>query len=85
MTERESAIRHQLDAYLADTLSLDQFTAWLVGTSWNIEKTGDAGASQLAFAIEFALAEHSNGMLTPDELRRALRDLSQSAKLNATV
>jgi hypothetical protein len=39
----------------------------------------------LAFAIELALAEHSNGMLTPDELRRALRDLSQSAKLNATV
>lgn len=48
MTERESAIRNQLRAYLSDAMSLDAFTAWLVGASWNIEQTGDVGASQVA-------------------------------------
>jgi hypothetical protein len=85
MTERESAIRHQLGAYLSDAMSLDEFTAWLVGASWNIEQTGDVGASQLAYAIELALAEHSSGLLTLDELQRALRDLSQHAKFGLTV
>lgn len=85
MTERESAIRHQLDAYLSESMSLDEFTAWIVGASWNIKKTGDIGASQLAFGIELALAEHTSGLLTLDELRRALRDLTQPAEVNATV
>jgi hypothetical protein len=85
MTERESAIRHQLGAYLSDAMSLDAFTAWLVGASWNIEKTRDVGASQLAYAIELALAEHSSGLLRLDELRLALRNLNQRADLNVTV
>ena len=85
MTERESAIRCQLGAYLSDAMSLDEFTAWLVGASWNIEQTGDIGASQLAYAIELALAEHSSGLLTLEELRRALQDLHHRADLNITV
>jgi hypothetical protein len=76
MTERESAIRHQLGAYLSDAMSLDEFTAWIVGASWNIANTGDVGASQLAYAIELALAEHSGGFLTLDELRAELRNIS---------
>ncbi len=85
MTERESAIRHQLRAYLSDDMSLDEFTAWLVGASWNIENVGDVAASQLAYAIELALAEHTSGLLTLDELRHALRDLNQHVDLNLTV
>lgn len=85
LTERESAIRCQLGAYLSDALSLDDFTGWLVGTSWSIEKAGDAGASQLAYAIELALAEHTSGLTTRDELRQALRDLSQLADLSVPV
>ncbi len=85
MTERESAIRHQLRAYLSDDMSLDEFTAWLVGASWNIENVGDVGAIQLAYAIELALAEYSSGLLTLDELRRDLRDLNQPVGLNLTV
>lgn len=82
MTERESAIRHQLGAYLSDAMSLDVFTAWLVGASWNIEQTGDVGASQLAYAIELALAEHSGGFLTLDELRSELRNISREELVN---
>jgi hypothetical protein len=82
MTERESAIRHQLGAYLSDALSLDEFIAWVVGASWNIENAGDAGASQLAFTIELALAEHSSGFLTLDELRSELRNISREEMVN---
>lgn len=85
MTERELTIRHQLGAYLCDAMSLDDFTAWLVAASWNIEQTGDIGASQLAYAIELALAEHTSGLLTLEELRRDLEDLHQRLDLNITV
>jgi hypothetical protein len=85
MTEQESAIRHQLGAHLSDAMSLDEFTAWLVGASWIIEKSGDVGASQLAFVIEFSLAEYSSGRLTLAELRRTLRGLNHSVDLDVTV
>jgi len=85
MRELVSTIRFQLGAFLSDDLSLDEFTAWLVGASWNIDNVGDVGASQLAYAIELALAEHSSGLLTEDELRRDLRDLNQDADLNLTI
>ncbi len=63
-------------------MSLDAFTAWIVGASWNIENTGDVGASPLAYAIELALAEYSSGFLTLDELRSELRHISREELVN---
>ena len=80
----EAAIRHQLGSYLSDRMSLDEFTAWLVGTTWNIESMGEPEASQLVYAIELALAEHTSGLLTLEELRAELRRLSQHVSLDLT-
>ncbi len=81
MKSLEAAIRHQLVSYLSDHLSLDEFTAWLVAATWNIENVGELGASQLAYAIELSLAEHSSGLLTLEELRIELRAISQHVSL----
>lgn len=80
----EAAIRHQLVSYLSDRMSLDEFTAWLVGATWNIESMSEPEASQLAYAIELALAEHTSGLLTLEELRAELRSLSQHVSLDLT-
>ena len=58
-------------------MSLDDFTAWIVGASWNIESTGDGAASQFAYASELALAERSGGFVTFDEFRSEPRTLSR--------
>jgi hypothetical protein len=54
---------------------LDEFTRWLLRTTWNIENTGNASARELVTAVEFALAEISSGLLTFDELRALSRQL----------
>lgn len=77
MKSLEGTIRHQLRSYLTDGISLDEFTAWLIGATWNMENADDAATSQLAYAIELSLAEYTSGLLTLDELRAELRDLSQ--------
>lgn len=85
MNSLETTIRSHLDAYLSDALSLEGFTAWLVGATWNIDNTGDEAATELAFAIELALAEHTSGLTTLVELRQALRGLSQLADPSVPV
>jgi hypothetical protein len=82
MEDLEAAIRHQLGSYLSDRMSLDEFTAWLVGTTWNIDPTSEPEASQLAYAIDLALAEHTSGLLTLEELRAELHGLSQHVSLD---
>jgi hypothetical protein len=80
MDHLEASIQQHLVAYLAGQTSLDDFTSWLVSATWNIGNTGDAGATELAYAVEFALAEHSSGLLTDDELRTELLALSRETK-----
>lgn len=75
MENLETTIRRHLVRYLAGQMSLDDFTDWFVGATWNIQKRGDVGAKQLVYSIELALAEASSGLLTVDELRTELRSL----------
>ena len=82
METLETAIRRHLVSYLAGDATLDVFTDWLVGASWNIENKGDPDAAQLAYSIELALAEASSGLRSLDELRAELRDISQHVSLN---
>jgi hypothetical protein len=71
----ETTIRRHLVRYLAGQMSLDDFTDWFVGATWNIQNRGDVGTKQLVYSIELALAEASSGLLTVDELRTELRSL----------
>jgi hypothetical protein len=81
MDRLEATVHRHLESYLAGNISLAEFTDWLVGTTWNIEQAADPEAVQLAYAIELALAEHSSGLLSLDELRDELRTISQHVNL----
>jgi hypothetical protein len=81
MDDLETTIRRYLVDYLADDTSLNDFTDWFIGATWNIEKEGTAEAKELAYAIDLALAEASSGLLALDELRVALLGLSQHVNL----
>jgi hypothetical protein len=82
LEDLEAAIRHQLASFLSDRMSLDEFTAWLVGSTWNIDPVSEPEASQLAYAIELALAEHTSELVTLEGLRAELHDISQHASFD---
>jgi hypothetical protein len=68
-------IRERLIIYLAGNLSLLDLQEWLVGATWNVEASGDPAAVNLTYDTKLALAEHSRGDISLDELRRRLREL----------
>jgi hypothetical protein len=75
-------IRQHLLSYLFGETSLDVFVDWFVGVTWSIEQTGSPEIPDLVYAIELALAEAWSGLLTSDELRTALRALSEDPVLD---
>jgi hypothetical protein len=77
MDQIEQSIRQHLADYLAGNISLDDFTSWLVGATWNVWNAGSTGAAELTYSVELALAEHSSGLLPDEELRAELRALSR--------
>ena len=82
MENLETTIRRHLVRYLAGQMSLDDFTDWFVGATWNIEKKEDAETKQLVYSIELALAEASSGLLSLDELRTELRTLLNEVNIS---
>jgi hypothetical protein len=81
----ESAIRNHLAAYLAGELSLDQFTDWFVGASWNIDKSESPSAYELAAGIELALAEASSGLLSREDLQAELINLAANTRIGVKM
>jgi hypothetical protein len=81
----ESAIRNHLVAYLAGELSLDQFTDWFVGASWNIDRSESPNAYELAAGIELALAEASSDLLSPEDLREELLKLIADSRIDVKI
>lgn len=82
MERLEQSIRRNLALFLAGSMSLEEFTSWLVRTTWNVDNSGEPEASHLTYSVELALAEHSAGVLSFEELRDELRALSQVVVLN---
>lgn len=83
MTALETSIRQQLKRHLAGELTLAEFTDWFVSASWGVEPQVDSGASHLTYAIELALAERTDNVLTADELTATLRELLASRAVAA--
>ncbi|MCA9879944.1 MAG: hypothetical protein KC442_19250 [Thermomicrobiales bacterium] len=83
MSDLETSIRRQLSQHLAGALALSEFTDWFVGASWGIDLQDDPGAANLTYAIELALAERTDNVLTADELTATLRELAQGRTLAA--
>jgi hypothetical protein len=74
-------IREQLLVFLAQEQSLNAFNEWLTRNTWNIHLES-AEVRELAGDVELALAEHSNGILSRDELRARLAELIMSQRFN---
>lgn len=85
-TPRELALRQHLTDYLDAVVPLDEFQDWLVGATWDIDETGDHAAIELTYDIKLALAEHSGGHISEDELRSELRPLlPENARARSAV
>ena len=74
-----SDLRQHLTEYLHDDVPLDDFKDWLVGATWDIDETGDPAAIELTYDIKLALAEHSGGRISENELRSELQPLAPMA------
>lgn len=70
-----SQIRDRLAHYLDGSVSLQEFDAWLVPSTWNVEQTRDRDAIDLTYEIVLRLAEFSNGDCAEPELKALLRPL----------
>jgi len=68
----ETQIRRALWECAKRRKSLDEFRAWFVPLSWNIEESKDAQAIKLAHHIDGILAEASSGGWTEDQLQEQL-------------
>jgi hypothetical protein len=71
-------MRRHLADYLDGRLTLAEFTDWMVGAVWEIERYAEPGAATLGYAIELALAEKTSGLLNQGELDIELRALTHS-------
>lgn len=83
MTDVEAAIHQQLNRHLTGKLTLAELADWFVSASWGVDPQDDPGASHLTYAIELALAERADNVLTADELTATLRKLAASRSLAA--
>ncbi len=83
MSVLETSIRQQLNRHLSGELTLPEFTDWFISASWGVNGQDDPGASQLTYAIELALAERADNVLSADELVTTLRELAASRSLAA--
>lgn len=83
MQDLETTIRRHLVSYLAGDASLDAFTDWFVGATWNIDDAECVEALQLAHSIELALAEASSGLLSIEELNAEFHGLVEYATINS--
>jgi hypothetical protein len=73
------AIREQVTSFLSGNLTLPQFQEWLVANTWDVEEHGDAHATDVTYEIKLALAEHSRGDISGDELRDRMSEAVKTA------
>jgi hypothetical protein len=61
-------ICRQIERCISGQTSLDEFRAWFVPISWNIEDCGEPDTIQLAFRIDGILSEASSGQWTDHDI-----------------
>ena len=72
-------IRERVNSFLSGDLTLPQFQEWLVANTWDVEEHGDFPVTDLTYEIKLALAEHSRGDISQDELRERMRQAVTTA------
>ncbi len=70
-----TTLRNRLGRYLSDQMTLDDLTESVVDAVWDIGPDQDDADSRFAYAVQLALAELSDGLVSPDEFRSFLAQL----------
>lgn len=81
MTTLEQTIRHHLVNFLAGKTSLDTLTEVVMGAVWDLGPDQNDAASDLAFAVQLALAELSDGLISMDRFCAQMRELVETISL----
>ena len=71
----ECSIRKKVSGFVARRVSLRQLQDWLAPILWDIEARRDPDAQELAYSVEFAIAEYSAGHLLECDFRAGLEAL----------
>jgi site-specific recombinase XerC len=78
-------MRTRLARYLSGEASLREFDEWFVPATWDVEKTRDQAAIDLAYEIILRLAEYSDGDCTEVQLKDLLRPLAAAPTVSAAT
>lgn len=70
--------------YLDSKLSLQEFQEWFASATWDVDRSENISAQDLAYAIELRLAEYTSGHLPEDELRQELYPFVESYTVNVS-
>lgn len=73
-------LRNRLGRYLSAQITLDDLTESVVDAVWDIGPDQDDADSRFAYAVQMALAELSDGLVTPEEFRSYLSQLLKDFK-----
>lgn len=65
-------IRAKMYEYLLEQIPLSKFQDWFTPATWDVERSGDLDAIELAHDIALLFAEYSNGDWTEAEIRDTL-------------
>lgn len=72
----ESRVRSELVRYLNGRGSLEDFYAWLIPATWDIDDCAPKGLRHLVYGIKLYLAEYSRGHRSDEDLRSRLASLA---------
>lgn len=79
------AIRDQLVRFLFGSSPLDELKAQLIELTWDRNVETDPTGMHLAAQIRLALAEHSGGFSTDEELRHHLIEIHNASAIAAEI
>lgn len=78
-------IRRSLSRFIVGEISIEEFEDWFVAATWEVEKSGNINAIDLAREVDLRLAEFSNGHWSVDELRRKFRPFVETYSVELSI
>jgi hypothetical protein len=70
-------VRGHLTGLVAGEIELDAFVNWFSRSLWDIEQRADDDDYEMALTVENIIAEYTGGHITDEQLRAALRSLTE--------
>jgi hypothetical protein len=81
----DTQIRSQIRRLLSNEVSLRDFQKWYVPVTWDIDRSNEVAAKNLAAEIDLKLAEYTSGHLTESEVRQDFSKLLENQTLEIRI